>query len=168
LSAGPNVHVVWEDTRDGNDEIYYKRSTNNGTTWSTDTALTNDTARSWYPSLAISDTIVHVVWSDRRDRNYEIYYKRNPRGNPPSGIVEDKGREWYRGPEVKLQVTPNPFVSFATIPGHEAERFALYDISGRKVGTFKGDRVGEGLSAGVYFLRAEKGDRKPLRIVKVR
>jgi hypothetical protein len=43
-----------------------------------------------------------------------------------------------------------------------------YDISGRRVGTFKGDRIGEGLRAGVYFVRAEKGDRKPMRIVKIR
>jgi photosystem II stability/assembly factor-like uncharacterized protein len=67
-----------------------------------------------------------------------------------------------------LKATPNPFVSYATLPGHEADRFALYDISGRRVGVYRGDRVGEGLSAGVYFLRTEKGERKPLRIVKVR
>jgi len=68
----------------------------------------------------------------------------------------------------ELRITPNPFTSFATLPGHEAERFSLYDVSGRKVGTFRGDRVGEGLSPGVYFLRAEGEDAKTLRIVKVR
>jgi len=36
------------------------------------------------------------------------------------------------------------------------------------VGVYKGDRVGEGLSAGVYFLRAEGGDAKSMRVVKVR
>jgi len=67
----------------------------------------------------------------------------------------------------RLTVSPNPFTSFASVPGHSSERFALYDISGRKAGVYKGDRIGEGLSAGVYFLRAEKGGQKPLRIVKV-
>jgi hypothetical protein len=67
-----------------------------------------------------------------------------------------------------LTVYPNPFTSFTTLPGHEAERFALYNISGRKVGVWKGDRVGEGLSPGVYFLRPEGKDAKPLRIVKLR
>ena len=42
-----------------------------------------------------------------------------------------------------------------------------YDISGRRVGVYKGDRIGEGLRAGVYFVRAEKGDGKPVRIVKL-
>jgi len=68
----------------------------------------------------------------------------------------------------RLTVSPNPFTSFTTLPGHSSESFTLYDISGRKVGTYRGDRIGEGLAAGVYFLRAEKGDRKPLRVVKIR
>jgi hypothetical protein len=67
-----------------------------------------------------------------------------------------------------LSVVPNPFVSYSRTPGYEAERFALYDVSGRKVGVYKGDRIGEGLSAGVYFLKPEGQDAKPLRIVKLR
>ena len=74
--------------------------------------------------------------------------------------------------EVRLTAKPNPFTSFATLPGHEAERFSLYDVSGRKVGTFRGDRVGEGLAPGVYFLCKGTACRAPttapLRIVKVR
>jgi hypothetical protein len=79
---------------------------------------------------------------------------------------ESKGFEGSRVNGIK--VNPNPFTSFASIPGHEVERFSLYDISGRKVGTYKGDRVGEGLAPGVYFLRSSDNQDKPLRIVKVR
>jgi len=43
-----------------------------------------------------------------------------------------------------------------------------YDISGRRVGTYRGDRMGEGLRAGVYFLRAFEGEAELARIVKVR
>jgi hypothetical protein len=68
----------------------------------------------------------------------------------------------------RIAVRPNPFVSYAALPGHEAERFALYDISGRKVGIFRGDRIGEKLVPGVYFLQPENGSAKPSRIVKVR
>jgi hypothetical protein len=67
-----------------------------------------------------------------------------------------------------LKVTPNPFVSFAKVPGHEAERFALYDIEGRRVGTYKGDRIGADLTPGVYFIKPLNQDSKPLRIVKLR
>jgi len=69
----------------------------------------------------------------------------------------------------KLQITPNPFAYFTTVPGHEAERFSLYDVSSRKVGTYWGGRVGEGLAPGVYFLQGE-ADRfsRPLKVVKMR
>jgi len=68
----------------------------------------------------------------------------------------------------RLTAFPNPFTSFAILPGHEAERFALYDISGRKVGTYKGDRIGEGLRAGIYFIKLKGKDANPLRIIKLR
>jgi len=54
------------------------------------------------------------------------------------------------------------------VPGHEGERFSLYDVSGWKVGTYKGNRVGEGVAPGVYFLRALNGGSKPVRVVKLR
>jgi len=79
---------------------------------------------------------------------------------------ENKG---FEGSRVQgFKINPNPFTSFATLPGHEAERFSLYDVSGRKVGTYRGDRVGEGLAPGVYFLRSSESKDKPLRVVKVR
>ena len=68
----------------------------------------------------------------------------------------------------QLKATPNPFVSFTLIPGHSSEIFALYDISGRRVGVYKGDRIGEGLRAGVYFIRSLGQGGKPLRVVKIR
>jgi photosystem II stability/assembly factor-like uncharacterized protein len=71
-------------------------------------------------------------------------------------------------PRFPSSIRPNPFTSFATLPGHEAERFSLYDVSGRKVGTYRGDRVGEGLAPGVYFVCQGTACRAPTRIVKVR
>jgi hypothetical protein len=83
-----------------------------------------------------------------------------------SGVCEVPSRPTTYA--LRLTASPNPFISYTPIPGHFSERFALYDISGRKVGTYKGDRIGEGLGPGVYFLRPEGKDAKPLRIVKVR
>jgi hypothetical protein len=68
----------------------------------------------------------------------------------------------------RLTVFPNPFTSFTTLLGHPSERFALYDVSGRRVGVYKGDRIASDLGPGVYFLRPEGKEGKPLRIVKVR
>ncbi len=76
-ASGSVVHVVWEDNRDGNLEIYYKRSTDAGVSWGADTRLTNNNANSYAPSIAVSGSVVHVVWYDYRDGNDEIYYKRS-------------------------------------------------------------------------------------------
>ena len=93
--SGPIVHVVWEDLRDGNIEIYYKRSTDGGSTWEADTRLTNDTAASVLPSIASSDSVVHVAWSDKRDDgDREIYYNRSL----------DGGFTW--GDDTRLTIIP--------------------------------------------------------------
>jgi YVTN family beta-propeller protein len=86
--------------------------------------------------------------------------------DPPSGVETAEGRGQKL--EVRITAKPNPFTSFATIPGHEAERFVLFDVTGRKVGTCKGDRIGEELKAGVYFLRPAGQFAKPLRVLKLR
>lgn len=83
-AEGTNLHVVWYDGRDLNSEIYYKRSTNNGATWSADTRLTNESHTSELPSITTYDRYVHVVWTDDRNGNGEIYYKRS----------SDRGLTW--------------------------------------------------------------------------
>jgi len=70
--------------------------------------------------------------------------------------------------DVRLKTVPNPFTSFARIPGYEKEDFALSDIMGRVVGKYKGAKIGENLSAGVYFIISQNKNIKPLRIVKVK
>jgi len=79
-AGGDLVHVVWFDGRDGDWEIYYKRSTDRGLTWGTDTRLTDNPAVSTDPSVTGSGLSIHVVWRDTRDGNDEIYYKRSTDG----------------------------------------------------------------------------------------
>ena len=81
---GSYIHVVWADWRDGDQEIYYKNSTDNGATWSSDMRLTNAAGGSIYPDIAVNGSSIHVVWGDSRDGNYEIYYKRSPPFPPPA------------------------------------------------------------------------------------
>ncbi len=75
--SGSTVHAVWYDERDGNPEVYYKRSPDDGATWGPDTRLTNAAGFSWWSSVAVSGSQVHVVWMDDRDGNFEIYTKRS-------------------------------------------------------------------------------------------
>ncbi len=84
--SGNNVHVVWYDSRDGNEEIYYARSTDGGTTWGANVRLTTKASgNSDNPSIAVSGNTIHVVWYDNRDGNPEIYYKRSTDGGTTWG-----------------------------------------------------------------------------------
>ncbi len=67
-----------------------------------------------------------------------------------------------------IKAWPNPFVSYVRVPGHEKEKFALYDITGRKMGTYTGEKIGVDVASGIYFLMAEEKEGRPMRIVKVR
>lgn len=87
---GNNVHLTWFDERDGNSEIYYKRSTNNGLSWGSDTRLTNAAGPSENPGLVVSGQDVYIVWNDNRDGNGEIYFKRS----------SDGGNNWL--PDIRL------------------------------------------------------------------
>ncbi|MFZ4592580.1 MAG: sialidase family protein, partial [Ignavibacteria bacterium] len=85
-SSGDTVHVVWYDTRDGaSPEIYYKRSIDGGVNWGADTRITNNIFYSSYPSVSVSGSVVHIVWEDNRDGNYEIYYNRSTNGGTSWG-----------------------------------------------------------------------------------
>jgi len=210
------VHIVWFDQRGGGDslELFYKRSTDGGSTWEPDFKLTHsdsgqpdnqpviagdstgivhvlyevsthgtfykqstDAGLTWAPPyhLLASGLAPHVV-VDSRENAHVVYVDVPPGGS--SGEIYYK--QWMSSQGVEeyavtspnsrfpFSVRPNPFTSFARSPGHSSERFSLYDISGRKVGVYRGDRIGSGLSAGVYFLRPQEGKAKPLRVVKVR
>ncbi|MFA5806017.1 MAG: exo-alpha-sialidase [Melioribacteraceae bacterium] len=80
FASGLNLHLVWNDNRDGNYEVYYKNSSDGGDTWSADLRLSNTASKSWMPSVAISGSVVHVVWHDSTAGNWEIYYKRSTNG----------------------------------------------------------------------------------------
>jgi hypothetical protein len=72
---GRYLHVVWSDFGDDDySEVYYRRSSDGGTTWDTTRRLTNASGLSSLPAITASGGNVHVVWSDQRDSAYEIYH----------------------------------------------------------------------------------------------
>jgi hypothetical protein len=80
-----NLFVVWSDSRDGNSEIYFKKSTDNGSTWSSDTGLTNAVNASRQPSIALGNTNgLYLVWVDNRNGTEGLFFK----------YSEDGGSTW--------------------------------------------------------------------------
>jgi len=70
-----NLHLVYEDDREGNKELYYKTMSNSGT-WSEDERLTDAEKASILPVIvADSQDNLHVLWIDQRHGNWEVFYK---------------------------------------------------------------------------------------------
>jgi hypothetical protein len=173
-ASGSNIHITWQDNRDGNDEIYYKVSEDYGMSWDPDIRLTNDQSISQNASIAVSEQKLHVVWADERDGNWEIYYKRNPTGNPGIAELSDDVAS-----DIHLVATPNPFSKLTTISFGIAQsagrtEVEIYDAAGRLVknlyhescivnresvvrwdGT---DQENRKLGGGVYFLKLSSGN----------
>jgi hypothetical protein len=83
-----NPHAVWWDTTPGVSEIYYKKSTDGGTTWSPTRRLTWTSGWSYDPVIAVdSFGTLHLVWEDWTPMNPEIYYKKS----------SDSGDTWIPG-----------------------------------------------------------------------
>jgi hypothetical protein len=234
---GNNLHVTWEDQRDGNREIYYLRSTDGGTTWGSDTRLTYNPSPSTYPNIVadpyggvyivyqdsadvtkgiwflsstnrgttwttetkISDKVfgamafpslavdpirrLHVAWTD--DEGFSqpgfhpsIWYKR---GSLFSGI-EDQAVQPAEGLSVsKLQLKASSPVSRTLalrylLPQPGLAKLELYDALGRKVESlFEGQRAAGwhelrkplDLPGGVYFVKLASGSQSLIQKVAV-
>jgi len=76
-----NIYVVWRDYRTGSSELFFKKSTDNGNTWSEDIRLTNDYSPSYHPSMAVSNKKIHIVWEDYTETIKICYIRSNDNGN---------------------------------------------------------------------------------------
>jgi hypothetical protein len=167
--SGSEIHVVWSDSCDVNYDIFYKRSTDGGINWETDTRLTNNPAYSSRPSVSVSGSTVHVVWYDMRDGNGEIYYKQNPTGNVIGinkiGINSPDKYSLY-------QNYPNPFNPTTNIKyqiiNKKLVTLKIYDILGKEVASLVNEKQLPGVyevnwdasqfPSGVYFYKLTAGD----------
>jgi len=70
------ILLVWDSDRTGNYDIYYKTSSDLGSSWSNDTQLTNHAGRDLKPSVCqLSNGTIWVVWCSDRTGGYDIYLK---------------------------------------------------------------------------------------------
>jgi len=123
-SFGDTLSDVYLIKTDANGDTLWTR-TYGGTNW--------DYSRSVKQTSDGGYIITGGTWSF--GDSIQVYLiKTDANGNV--GVEESRqGDKETRGQGERMRATPNPFTFFATLPGHEAERFSLFDVSGRKVGT---------------------------------
>lgn len=80
--AAGNYHLAWEDWRDGNAEIYYRRFDRAGGTWGEEIRITADPWHSAAPVLVCrGDSLADLFWEDDRGGYYQILHRRALRGS---------------------------------------------------------------------------------------
>lgn len=138
-SAGSSVYVTWEDDRNGSTDIYLNRSLDDGATWlSSDLRPNTDppgAATSSQPQISVFGTSVHVVWSDARNGNSDIYFNTS----------QNAGASWLLS-DVRLNTDP---------AGSAQSREPVMALSGSSLYvTWQDSRSGVD---GIYFNRSSDG-----------
>ena len=74
-----SVHLVWQDSRNGDWDIYYARSTNRGASFEANMQVNDETlSQQEDPVISVdSRGRVHVAWADKRSGAWAIYYARS-------------------------------------------------------------------------------------------
>lgn len=73
---GKSVYIAWFDARGMDPEIYLRSSADGGSTWGDELRITNAPGASTYPTVAVDNEYVHVLWTDSRTGSTEVYYVR--------------------------------------------------------------------------------------------
>jgi hypothetical protein len=97
VDAG-TIHLAWYDDTPGNWEIVYSKSTDGGITWSAPVNVSNNTAGSYTPKIAVeAGGTIHVVWQDWTPGNSEIFYSKSTDGgitwSAPVNVSNNAGNQ---------------------------------------------------------------------------
>lgn len=180
LSSGLLVHLMWSATAPPTYNITYKRSTNAGSSWSENTLLTNNIPGIFPPSMSVSGSDLHVLWSDTRNTNEQIYYKSNPTGNTIGikNISSEMPSSYSLSQNYPNPFNPSTFIKFDVSKGSFVS-LKVFDALGRgvatlvnenlKPGTYEADWNASSYPSGVYFYRlSTEGYNKTMKMVLIK
>ena len=141
VDSDQNIHLVWQEDKTGNYEIYYKKSTNNGDNWMPNFQMTYTSGISENPVIAVSsEGEIYVIWSDSSSGNAEIFYRKSPDG----GIIWQnlKRLTWNAGdsknPQINIDSNENIHVVWQdTTPGNNEIYYLMSTDKGSTWGSRK-------------------------------
>jgi hypothetical protein len=81
VDGSGNLYLAWGDTRDGKWKSYFSKSTDGGSTWSTNVRISDQTGDATVPILVVDNNgNLDAVWTEDRTGNYDIYFSRSVDG----------------------------------------------------------------------------------------
>jgi len=101
-----------------NTEIFFMKSADNGSTWSTHQQLTFASGRSEDEAITAQGSQVHMAWNDNRSGRMQIFYKRST----------DYGTTW--GPDVVV-IPPNDYGTMVSANGSHIDIPCSGAVTGR-------------------------------------
>jgi hypothetical protein len=95
---GLNIYAVWDDDTPGNNEIYFKKSTDGGLTWESAKRLTNSADLSFRPSIAVNGANIYVTWQEEMTDDSEICFRKSMDGGATwqtaKQLTDNSGSSW--------------------------------------------------------------------------
>lgn len=76
-TSGANVFFTWYDNTPGNNDIFLRRSTNNGGTLQPLVQISNNAGASEFPQVTTVGANVYIIWQDNTPGNYDIIDRRS-------------------------------------------------------------------------------------------
>ncbi|MBI5599388.1 MAG: exo-alpha-sialidase [Deltaproteobacteria bacterium] len=99
------LYLTWADDTEGNYEIMFGKSTDDGATWKT-RRLTKTDGTSEEPAMAIEGRNVYIVWFDDTYGNYEILLDKSTDGGATwefQRLTDNPGKSYGNGPSIAAQ-----------------------------------------------------------------
>src|SRR4030095_12270865 len=76
-AEGTYIHLSWNDKRSGVMLTYYRRSTDQGSTWGPETALIGTSSGTYSTMVSLDGPNVDVPCGDLRNGNFDVYMRRS-------------------------------------------------------------------------------------------
>ena len=91
---GDNIHITYCEEQSGLWQIYYRRSEDNGLTWSGEFMLSNSPEDLSLNVIKVKENAVYTSWSDPKNPVTEIYFRNS----------SDNGQNWFD--EIRMTYDP--------------------------------------------------------------
>ncbi len=142
-----NPHIVWDDERDGNANIYYANSTDGGISFNTN-IKENDgpaTTGSYWPEIAVNGSMISIVWYD---------YRNDP--DPFNGLSENADIYFTNSTDGGVTFSPNIRINDDSMLEHQKNPSVAVDSSGNSYIVWSDKRKGAAADSDIYFAWSNK------------